>query len=93
MRGFTPQKMTENRGLLAHPTPPVGVTKYQGFTGGRSPHAVRSPCYSSGLLCGSDRLIGFEALGGVLNAGSEQDDTSSPHHGVELIKTGDVAQP
>lgn len=26
MRGFTPQKMTENRGLLAHPTPPVGVT-------------------------------------------------------------------
>ena len=85
--------MAENRGLIALPTPPVGVTKYQGFTGGRSPHAVRSPCYSSGLLCGSDRLIGFEALGGVLNAGSEQDDTSSPHHGVELIKTGDVAQP
>lgn len=27
MRGFTPQKMTENRGLIAQPTPPVGVTK------------------------------------------------------------------
>lgn len=26
MRGFTPQKMTENRGLIAQPTPPVGVT-------------------------------------------------------------------
>ena len=26
MLGFTSQKMTENRGLLAHPTPPVGVT-------------------------------------------------------------------
>lgn len=26
MRGFTPHKMSENRGLLAPPTPPVGVT-------------------------------------------------------------------
>lgn len=26
MRRLTSQKMTENRELLAHPTPPVGVT-------------------------------------------------------------------
>lgn len=26
MRRLTSQKMTENRGLVAHPTPPVGVT-------------------------------------------------------------------
>ena len=26
MRRLTSQKMTENRGLVTHPTPPVGVT-------------------------------------------------------------------
>jgi hypothetical protein len=29
MRRLTSQKMTENRELLAHPTPPVGVTIFR----------------------------------------------------------------
>ena len=29
MCGFNPHKMAENRGLLAPPTPPVGVTNGQ----------------------------------------------------------------
>ena len=37
MRRLTSQKMTENRGLLTHPTPPVGVT-----IGGNPPFQVRN---------------------------------------------------
>lgn len=46
MRRLTSQKMTENRGLVAHPTPPVGVTIHHHVCG---PAAAMSAQPSRGL--------------------------------------------
>ena len=46
MRGFTPHKMAENRGLIAPPTPPVGVTNGRSLwlsAGTGKPEAASSP--------------------------------------------------
>ncbi len=41
MRGFIPHKMAENRGLLAPPTPPVGVTTVKRAVGALIPENFR----------------------------------------------------
>ena len=41
MRRFTSRKMAENRGLPAHPTPPVGVTTVKRAVGALIPENFR----------------------------------------------------
>ena len=97
MRRFTSRKMAENRGLLAHPTPPVGVTIQRQSSIGRrrdcGPMRIRSirseAARVDGTTCPmpSRRKTPSRSSGQTEGAGAAQ--PPRPHHRTVLIRVAE----